>query len=333
MRKSTGAIGSRFAWFLIVICFACGLFLVMAHYRGIEPPKALPPAPEGLVKSSDLAKKAAVLPKTPQKTSAAAKGGKPFQKREMNLGTREEILAKGGSVRIALVVDDLGFSKEGPKRLAHLKLPLTWSILPYQRETLESARLAESKHIPYLLHLPMQAEVDGPKGPFLVGVGLPDELLARRVESALDSLPGAVGVNNHRGSRATADRHTMEVVMEVIARHRLFFLDSRTSSKSVAEEVAREKGVRTLGNALFLDNDPSEERIASEFDTLIRRARHRGYAVAICHVRPTTLEFLEQLDGNRPSGVVFVTLPDLVSILDSPRSADQGKDQGNTKVD
>lgn len=329
MRKSTGAIGSRFAWFLIAICFACGILLVMAHYRGLEPPKALLPAPEGLVKSAELSPKTAVLPKTPKKTSEAAKTERPSEKREMNLGTREETLARGGPVRIALVVDDLGFSKEGPERLARLKLPLTWSILPYQRETLASARLAESKHIPYLLHLPMQAEVDGPKGPFLVGVGLPDELLERRVESALDSLPGAVGVNNHRGSRATADRHAMEVVMEVIARHRLFFLDSRTSPKSVAEEVAREKGVRALGNALFLDNDPSEDRIAREFDTLIRGAHHRGYAVAICHVRPTTLEFLEHLDDNRPSGVVFVTLPDLISTLDSPRSADPG----NEKVD
>ena len=51
------------------------------------------------------------------------------------------------------------------------------------------------------------------------------------LERDLDSVPGAVGVNNHMGSAATADPRLMRVVARVLARRGLFFVDSRGAAR------------------------------------------------------------------------------------------------------
>src|SRR5690606_31671632 len=115
---------------------------------------------------------------------------------------------------------------------------------------------------------------------------LPAAELRARTAWAIGRVPGVVGVNNHMGSRLTADAAAMRVVMDEIARHGLAFVDSRTTSRTVAEAVALERGIPAAGRDVFLDNDRDEAAITRQLDLALRIARKAGTAIAIGHPYP-----------------------------------------------
>ncbi|MBD3222832.1 hypothetical protein GF314_16515 [bacterium] len=171
-----------------------------------------------------------------------------------------------------------------------------------------------------MLHLPMQSvhypDVD--PGQAAVMVGMPREEIAALLDRALASLPNVRGVNNHQGSAATADEATMTALMEVIAGRDLYFLDSLTSSASVAHDRARAAGVPTLRNRVFLDNDHEDPAsIRERLHRLARAARATGAAVGIGHPHPRTLQVLQrEIPALQADGVRFVTVSELLALLD-----------------
>lgn len=217
---------------------------------------------------------------------------------------------------LALIVDDGGGQMEYTKRVAALDMPLTWSIIPYQRYSKETAVLAASKGVPYLLHLPMQAEVDKDSSQYIIGKGMSADLVRQKTAAALDSLPGAIGLNNHRGSLATADARLMAPVMAELKRRGLIFVDSRTSGKSVAYAAALSAGVEALQNRGFLDNTADKNAIAARFREIVKNAQKRGALVVICHFRPSTVMFLEELAKNYKNlPVKLVTAPEMLKLI------------------
>lgn len=224
-----------------------------------------------------------------------------------------------GSALIAVVMDDCGLSMELARQAVSLDLPITWSILPKLAYSSQTAELLDENDIPYLVHVPMQAQADpdgrAGGGLYEIGVGMEGEEIAAAMSRMIDSLPGAFGVNNHRGSRATEDQPTMEAVCDELAERGMFFLDSSTSRRTVAYGVARAKGLRTLKNGHFLDNEPDCDKIAEEMEFAIKLARRNGYVVVICHLRPETVAFLAELSrwDLASEGVRLVTLPQLLA--------------------
>lgn len=184
-----------------------------------------------------------------------------------------------------------------------------------------SAVRAESprqKRREILLHLPMQPQnypgTDPGRDAILVGMGA-DEIHAR-LEDALRGLPMATGVNNHMGSAATADAATMGLLMQQLAEHDLIFLDSLTTSRSVAYDVALEHGLPALRNRIFLDYDHEDEgRIAANLAALVRSARATGFAVGIGHPHRATAEVLaRELPRLAAEGVRFVTVSEMLAL-------------------
>ena len=169
-----------------------------------------------------------------------------------------------------------------------------------------------------MLHLPMEPQgyPEVNPGRDFVRVGMSRGEIRDLVDSALAGLPGVSGVNNHMGSAATADAATMERVMDVLADHGLFFLDSKTTSHSVAEEAARAAGMSTLGSRLFLDqSDHDPARIRALMARLVKAARATGGAVGIGHPYPETLAVLaEELPRYRREGIRFVTVSELLAL-------------------
>lgn len=225
-----------------------------------------------------------------------------------------------GPALLAIVMDDCGPSIELARKVAKLNLPITWSILPNLTYSKQIAKTLRESGAPFLVHVPMQAEVDpdGKAGAAMydIGVGMSEAAVARALASLIDSLPGACGVNNHRGSRATADEKAMSAVMDELAGRKLFFLDSNTSPKTVAYDVAKRKGLRTLKNGHFLDNEADRKKIAEEMNFAMGMAKKRGSVVVICHLRPETAAFLEDFAGwdLASQGVRLVTLPQLIDL-------------------
>lgn len=218
---------------------------------------------------------------------------------------------------IAVVIDDFGFSRPMAEGYEELDLPLTWAIIPFQSQSRYSMERAEAAGIPYIIHMPMGALADKKwnenKG--VIDSGMSDEVVVRLLREAMASLPGALGMNNHRGSRATSDGAVMEAVMTELASTSLFFLDSRTYSKSVAYETARAKGIPAAFSSVFLDNEPTDEFMEKQFERAMNLSSKKGWVVMIGHARPDTLNFLRKKKESLPEGRTFVTMPELMAIL------------------
>jgi polysaccharide deacetylase 2 family uncharacterized protein YibQ len=133
------------------------------------------------------------------------------------------------------------------------------------------------------------------------------------LDQGLASVPWAEGVNNHMGSRATADESLMGEVMAFLRSKGLYFLDSRTTTASVAFQAARRAGIPAAQKSMFLDDDDVQESIERYFALLVERARRDGEGVGIGHLRPNTLAVLSrEIPRWRERGVRFVPLRELV---------------------
>lgn len=220
-----------------------------------------------------------------------------------------------GHPQVAIVIDDLGWDFEAARSLLALGVPLSFAILPETPHRVLIAQEARQQRHDVLLHLPMESHgashID--LGPYGLRSVMTATELASRVEAALEAVPAVIGVNNHMGSRLTEDRPAMHAVMQLLKRHNLFFLDSRTSKDSLAYQVAQELGVRAAQRQVFLDNDADPTKITQQLQRLITVAQQQGRAIGIGHPYPATLKVLqEHVPLLRQAGVQFVTLSRLV---------------------
>lgn len=219
----------------------------------------------------------------------------------------------------AIIIDDFGFSRDMADKYGAVPIPLTWAVIPFQSASSYVAQKADELAIPYLIHMPMGATGDS-KWSEKSGVldsGMSAEHVTLTMRRTMNAFPSAVGMNNHRGSRATKDRKVMETVMAELKERSLLFVDSRTIPGSVAYAKALESGVPALYNSIFLDNQTTESSIREQFRRGLAVAKKRGWVVMIGHTRAATLAFLqEQTAESFPEGS-FVTVPQLIQILSS----------------
>jgi polysaccharide deacetylase 2 family uncharacterized protein YibQ len=227
-------------------------------------------------------------------------GEEPPRRRKAEAVRRE----KG---RLAIVLDDAGYSLAPIDEIARLPKAVAVAVLPNATHAAEVARAVAAQGRELLVHMPMEpvANGDAGPGPDAVMVGLPPAENAARVRRALQVVAGARGLNNHMGSRATADVATMRAVLGVLREDGLYFLDSRTTPETVAERTAVEMRVPALRRDVFLDvvGDPGAIRRALR--EAVARARSDGHAVAIGHVHPVTLKVLA---SELPAALDGVTL-------------------------
>jgi hypothetical protein len=215
---------------------------------------------------------------------------------------------------VAIVIDDLGNELSSAERIAGWREPVTGAVLPGLVHSAGAARALAEGGKEILLHLPMEPE-GYPRvrpGPGVILRSQSDEEIARTLEGDLASVPGAVGVNNHMGSAATADPRVMRTVIRALARRGLFFLDSRTTDATVAERTAEEQSVPALSRRVFLDDNATETGVRGQLAELVRRARQERSAVAIGHPNAVTLSVLEhELPGLAQQGVRIVKVSEL----------------------
>ncbi|MDR5659513.1 divergent polysaccharide deacetylase family protein [Serpentinicella sp. ANB-PHB4] len=189
----------------------------------------------------------------------------------------------------AIVIDDFGNNGEGTeKMLTEIKAPLTCAIMPFMPYSKEEAKLAHSLGHEVIIHLPMQPHTGNPK--WLGEKGITTDLSTDEIKSilreAIEEVPFAVGLNNHMGSKATEDLRIMTAIIEVLKEHNMYIVDSRTSSKSVVEEVAKAHGVSVRTRDVFIDNNKDYNSIKNQLQQLKDLAMENGKAIGIGHVGP-----------------------------------------------
>jgi polysaccharide deacetylase 2 family uncharacterized protein YibQ len=140
-----------------------------------------------------------------------------------------------------------------------------------------------------LLHMPMEARNGENPGPGAILTSQDDREIQQALEQSFAELPAAAGMNNHMGSKATADARVMEIVMRYLAARRLYFLDSRTTSETLAEQLAGRYGVPVLARDVFVDNQTDPESIGKAVRRGVELAKRRGQAVLIGHAQDAGL--------------------------------------------
>jgi len=216
---------------------------------------------------------------------------------------------------VALVIDDLGYSLSLAKELFSLNLTLTVSVLPHHPFSRDCAELAHEHSCEVILHLPMQ-----PRRCALaywekntLQVNMRKEQIIEILDSGLGDVPWAVGVNNHMGSLMLEDRASMQVILDELKSRGLYFLDSRTTPKSIGYELAQSLGVPSAFRHIFLDNNKSIGSIRHQIDLLIEMAVKNGQAIGIGHLHPTMIQGLrESAQKFHDRGITLVRLSELV---------------------
>ena len=218
---------------------------------------------------------------------------------------------------IAIVMDDMGLDDREVSAVTELPAPLTLSYLPYARNVQTKVDAARHRGHEIMLHLPMEPSLaSADPGPDALLTSYDQIELLQRIDRNLGRFTGYVGVNNHMGSRFTQDRAAMTAVIDVLKSRGLLYLDSLTSPHSIAYDLARKEGVVAAKRHVFLDHEDESRFIAGQIAVTERIAKRQGYAIAIAHPRPKTLNALAGwLPGLRENGFILVPLSTIMHAI------------------
>ncbi len=198
---------------------------------------------------------------------------------------------------VSIIIDDMGYKKTIAERFCRLDAALTFSVIPQSPFKTNIIKSASDHGIEIMLHLPMEPnEYPGvnPGPGALLSAMTPDELIGQ-LNRNLDDVPLAKGVNNHMGSRLTASSFQMNQIFSILKKRQLFFIDSRTTTATVARQSARLLQVPFSQRDIFLDHIQERAFVAKQIRALIKTAKQHGEAVGIGHPYEITLEVLQEL--------------------------------------
>lgn len=215
----------------------------------------------------------------------------------------------------SIIIDDLGNNLEYGHMAIELPGPVTLAFLPHTVFATELADKAHKSHKEIMLHLPLQSVRHHSHTPGTLKLHMTHVEFTRQLKSDIESIPHIKGINNHMGSLLTQHPGHMDWLMSALANEGgLYFIDSRTTTKSVASLFAKKYKVPHLDRDIFLDPDFRPETIRREFTRFINKANQTGYAIAIAHPHPATIQFIRKhLDELEEQGIKLVPVSELIA--------------------
>ncbi len=195
----------------------------------------------------------------------------------------------------SIIIDDLGNSIKYGRDIIDIPGALTIAVLPETRYAKQIAELANKNNKEVMLHLPMQSVTHHQHSPGTLNLHMTQDEFKKQLAIDINSIPFVRGINNHMGSLLTRHPGHMAWLMDELSqRGDLYFIDSRTTDKTVAEKIAIEYNIPNLPRDFFLDPDNKESTLQKQFDRFINKVNERGYALAIAHPYPRTIAFLRK---------------------------------------
>lgn len=188
--------------------------------------------------------------------------------------------------KLAIVIDDFGQDRNGVKEMMAIKRHLTFAVMPFLTYSQSDAKEAYENGFEVIVHLPMEPMKGkiswlGPK-PILST--LSDSEVYQITSEAFADVPYAVGANIHMGSKISTDERIISDVLDIIKEKGVYFLDSKTSAKSVVQKIAEEKGIPYYERNTFLDGETSKEHVKEQLRKAGDIALKNGKSIAIGHV-------------------------------------------------
>lgn len=224
---------------------------------------------------------------------------------------------------ISIIIDDMGYRLKSGQRAVNLPGAITYSFLPHAPHANQLSQLAYEQNKEIMLHLPMEAEGGRKLGPGGLTECMTEEKFLKVLQSNINSIPHVSGFNNHMGSLLTKSQLWMSRLMrEMALNKKLFFVDSKTTSDSVALKVARAEGLKGINRDIFLDHEESAVFIEKQLKKLIKRSQRKGTALAIAHPKRITLSVLEKwLPELEHKGIKLVPVSTLITLQQRRRLA------------
>jgi|GEM_PF-379097 len=223
---------------------------------------------------------------------------------------------------ITIIIDDIGNNLRHGQRALELPGAVTYSFLPFTPFSKRLAKQAHQQGKEIMLHLPMDNSHGRPLGPGGLTFKQDRPQYEQQLNSAIAAIPYVSGINNHMGSRLTANTERMQWLMQSLQHYPLYFVDSRTSADSVAATTSLKLKIPTLERNVFLDHVQSTEFIDRQFKRLVKIALKKGSAVAIGHPYPSTLSYLEKvLPQLETMGVQLVSPTQVLALHRTPQFA------------
>lgn len=217
---------------------------------------------------------------------------------------------------VVIVIDDMGISQKRTADISSLQAPLTVSFLTYGRRLAEQIQNSRASGQEIMIHVPMEALKAVDTAPDVLTTKMTKDEIKANLQAMIAKFENIKGINNHMGSKLTEDKEKMLAVMEVLQEQGLFFLDSKTSAASRAEEAAAEIGIAYAHRHVFLDNNNDKQYILGQLKKTEQLARKNGYAIAIGHPKTQTYAALKEwLPKLEQQGIEVVPLSRVIKVL------------------
>lgn len=259
-------------------------------------------------------------PTKKQPTKKHPKKAKPPADTPVDVPVSKKVVvpSKPKSRFIAIILDDIGHEDvETLRSVLELKYPITFAVLPFLSKSKSCAYYLHQNQYEVILHMPMEPESyprDNPGEGAIFSYHNALEITGA-LDKALRAVPFVVGVNNHMGSKITANRSLMRPLLNDLKRRNLFYIDSRTQANTVGFKMARELGLRTNRRDVFLDSEKSYEFAIKQLGEACRVADRKGLAIVIGHPYKSSLKALaHQMPKMDKQGYRFVFASSLAHV-------------------
>ena len=232
------------------------------------------------------------------------------------------------SAYIAIIIDDLGHNKDRGELAVSLPGSITYAVLPNSRYASDISESAFSSNKEVIVHLPMENRNSFPMSVDALTDKLNRTDFLASVNTLISKVPHAIGINNHQGSYLTEQPKQMNWLMDDLKNRNFFFLDSRTSPKTVAYKIALNKNILSGSRDVFLDNERTTFEIDRAFQKLIRIAKRRGTAIGIGHPHKQTLDYLAMaIPHLQQQGIALVPVSNVMALQGIQRVTKQRSSQ------
>ncbi len=214
---------------------------------------------------------------------------------------------------VAIIIDDLGYKIKLDKRATQLPGKITYAFLPHSPHLKTLAETVNSLGNEIMLHLPMQSNGVTNLGPGALTNTMSEKEFKESIVKSIHSIPHVKGINNHMGSLITRQKESMNWLMDEMLKTNLYFVDSRTTADTLAEQTANEYQIQNTRRDVFLDHEHDRSTIEFQFERLIKLAKKNGSAVGIGHPFTETLDVLEQkIPQLKAEGIQLVLISELI---------------------
>ncbi|MEM8811698.1 MAG: divergent polysaccharide deacetylase family protein [Pseudomonadota bacterium] len=218
--------------------------------------------------------------------------------------------------KVVLIVTGLGLSQTGTQEaIRSLPAGVTFAFAPYGSSLVRWVRNARQDGHELLLQMPLEPFdfPDNDPGPHTLLTKLSETQNLDRLNWLLARITNYVGVINYMGARFTATPESLAPVLSALSARGLMYMDDGSSSRSVAETMAKGAGVPFAKADVTIDYVASPEEIDAKLLQLEALSRSQGLAIGVASALPVSIERIAEWTRDLEARGIVLTPPSFIA--------------------